>query len=103
MTYTIHDQAKYQRLNANTLYVAAILFSRSTLHREAPPCLPNTMNNNNCANYLIFTVQQLFNKNNSKVKVVKPLLQTYFKKVYFANVFIDSYNAGTCVPLVHTI
>ena len=30
----IHHQAKYQRLNANTLYVAAILFSRSTLHRE---------------------------------------------------------------------
>ena len=41
-TYKIHHQAKYQRLNANTLYVAAILFSRSTLHREALPCLPNT-------------------------------------------------------------
>ena len=44
-TYKIHHQAKYQRLNANTLYVAAILFSRSTLHREALPCLPNTLNN----------------------------------------------------------
>ena len=32
---------KYQRLNANTLYVSAILFSRSTLHRETLPCLPN--------------------------------------------------------------
>ena len=42
-TYKIHHQAKYQRLNANTLYVAAILFSRSTLHREALPCLPNMM------------------------------------------------------------
>ena len=40
-TYKIHHQAKYQRLNANTLYVAAILFSRSTLHRETLPCLPN--------------------------------------------------------------
>ena len=29
-------------MNANTLYVAAILFSRSTLHRETLPCLPNT-------------------------------------------------------------
>ena len=28
-------------MNANTLYVAAILFFRSTLHREALPCLPN--------------------------------------------------------------
>ena len=37
----IHHQAKHQRLNANTLYVAAILFFRSTLHREALPCLPN--------------------------------------------------------------
>ena len=37
--------AKYQRLNANTLYVAAILFSRSSLHRESLPCLPN---NNEC-------------------------------------------------------
>ena len=36
-------QAKYQRLNANTLYVAAILFSRSTLHRETLPCLPNKL------------------------------------------------------------
>ena len=43
LTYTIHHQAKYQRLNANTLYVAAILFSRSTLHREALPCLPNML------------------------------------------------------------
>ena len=42
LTYTIHHQAKYQRLNANALYVAAILFSRSTLHRETLPCLPNT-------------------------------------------------------------
>ena len=41
LTYKIHHQAKYQRLNANTLYVAAIFFSRSTLHREALPCLPN--------------------------------------------------------------
>ena len=41
LTHKIHHQAKYQRLNANTLYVAAILFSRSTLHREALPCLPN--------------------------------------------------------------
>ena len=40
-TYKVHNQAKYQRLNANTLYVAAILFSRSTLHRESLPCLPN--------------------------------------------------------------
>ena len=32
---------KYQRLNANTLYVAAIFFSRSTLHKESLPCLPN--------------------------------------------------------------
>ena len=32
---------KYQRLNANTLYVSAILFFRSTLHRESLPCLPN--------------------------------------------------------------
>ena len=28
-------------MNANTLYVAAILFSRSSLHRETLPCLPN--------------------------------------------------------------
>ena len=41
--YKIHHQAKYQRLNANTLYVAAILFSRSTLHRETLPCLPNKL------------------------------------------------------------
>ena len=41
MAYTIHHQAKYQRLNANTLYVAAILFSRSTLHIDALLCLPN--------------------------------------------------------------
>ena len=41
--YIIHDQAKHQRLNANTLYVAAILFSRSTLHRESLPCLPNNI------------------------------------------------------------
>ena len=40
-TYKIHHQVKYQRLNANALYVAAILFFRSTLHREALPCLPN--------------------------------------------------------------
>ena len=33
---------KYQRLNANTLYVSAILFFRSTLHRESLPCLPNS-------------------------------------------------------------
>ena len=39
--YKIQHQAKYQRLNSNTLYVAAILFSRSTLHREALPRLPN--------------------------------------------------------------
>ena len=44
LTYTIHQQAKYQRLNANTLYVAAILFSNSTLHREALPYLPNKQN-----------------------------------------------------------
>ena len=44
LTYTIHHQAKYQRLNANTLYVAAILFSRSTLHRETLSCLPNSCN-----------------------------------------------------------
>ena len=43
---------KYQRLNANTLYVAAILFFRSTLHREALPCLPNTkFNVRNCMTY----------------------------------------------------
>ena len=42
LTYKRHHQAKYQRLNANTLYVAAIFFSRSTLHREALPCLPNS-------------------------------------------------------------
>ena len=30
-------------MNANTLYVAAILFSRSTLHRETLPCLPNSI------------------------------------------------------------
>ena len=34
-TYKIPHQAKYQRLNANTLYVAAILFFRSTLHYRA--------------------------------------------------------------------
>ena len=31
-TYKIQHQAKYQRLNANTLYVATILFSRSSLY-----------------------------------------------------------------------
>ena len=40
-TSKIQHEAKYQRLNANTLYVAAILFSRSSLHRETLPCLPN--------------------------------------------------------------
>ena len=41
-TYKIHrHQAQYQRLNANTLYVVAILFSWPSLHREALPCLPN--------------------------------------------------------------
>ena len=40
-TFKIQHQAKYQRVNANTLYVAAILFSCSTLHRETLPCLPN--------------------------------------------------------------
>ena len=40
-TFKNHHQAKYQRVNANTLYVAAILFSCSTLHRETLPCLPN--------------------------------------------------------------
>ena len=40
-TYKIHHQVKYQCLNANTLYVATILFSRSSLHRESLPCLPN--------------------------------------------------------------
>ena len=40
-TFKNHYQAKYQRVNANTLYVAAILFSCSTLHRETLPCLPN--------------------------------------------------------------
>ena len=41
-TFKNHHQAKYRRVNANTLYVAAILFSCSTLHRETLPCLPNT-------------------------------------------------------------
>ena len=40
----MHHQAKYQRLNANTLYVAAILFSCTSLHRESLPCLPNIPN-----------------------------------------------------------
>ena len=31
LTYKIHHQAKYQRLNANTLYVAAIFFTRASL------------------------------------------------------------------------
>ena len=44
-TSKIQHQAKYQRLNANTLYVAAILFSRSSLHRETLPCLPNIVTN----------------------------------------------------------
>ena len=43
-TFKIHHKAEYQRLNANTLYVAAILFSRSSLHRESLPCLPNRGN-----------------------------------------------------------
>ena len=49
----IHHQAKYQRLNANTLYVAAILFFRSTLLRESLPCLPN---NNARASLLVVHV-----------------------------------------------
>ena len=40
-TFKNHHKAKYQRVNANTLYVAAILFSCSTLHRKTLPCLPN--------------------------------------------------------------
>ena len=47
-TSKIQHQAKYQRLNANTLYVAAILFSRSSLHRETLPCLPNNGNQDIC-------------------------------------------------------
>ena len=39
-TYKIHHQAKDQRLNANALYLAAILFSCSSLHRDALPCVP---------------------------------------------------------------
>ena len=39
--YKINHRGKYQRLNANTCIVAAILFFRSSLHREALPCLPN--------------------------------------------------------------
>ena len=40
-------------MNANTLYVAAILFSRSTLHREALPCLPNKSVCNNTSHGFI--------------------------------------------------
>ena len=43
--YKIHHQAKYQRLNVNTLYAAAILFFRSSLHRESLPSLPNYIHN----------------------------------------------------------
>ena len=40
-TFKNHHEAKYQHVDANTLYVAAILFSYSSLHRETLPCLPN--------------------------------------------------------------
>ena len=32
---------KYRRLDANTLYAAAILFSRPSLHRDPLPWVPN--------------------------------------------------------------
>ena len=53
-TSKIQHQAKYQRLNANTLYVAAILFSRSSLHRETLPCLPNT-----CCIYVTYVTYRI--------------------------------------------
>ena len=40
-TFKDLHQVKYQCVNANTLYVAAILFSCTSLHRETLPCLPN--------------------------------------------------------------
>ena len=57
-------------MNANTLYVAAILFSRSSLHRETLPCLPNITLldvNTNQTDFFVIKVIIVFSVNGSLV------------------------------------
>ena len=77
-TYKIHHQAKYLRLNANTLYVAAILFSRSTLHRETLPCLPNKLRKSHSSIPSLFFNDVLASTPTSKANV----LNSYFSSCF---------------------